>query len=769
MTPNLHTPTFLHTPAPSTLMLLRTSTPAKAQQGVGVDTTGASGDRQGSKNRGGCSRREESLHKHMSFKDSAKCVLRSSAGLKTLLAASKMETRHLSPQLLQDCSTSLVRVRVRQSSGGGREVGGREGGGDNGIGRGGGEGTGEKESGKEIRVYSMQVFEIVQDTCRLKLLKELHTLLLCRDKAILELEEAVLIPPLPAGTSVGRGAGGDGAHSHGPGPWVALIKEPFLGTLREVCDGRPLPQELVSVLMRQMLQGVRFLHSHLGVQHNDLTTNTVVLTSNGSVKLASLGLCCAAREHTRSDDPELNPRLYDCDPTFAAPERLLRQNALFLSPIRSPTPDEDNDRDKERDDVAGTPCMVASSIQHLPNTHTHTHTHTHNSNTHTPSRDVDQRSHTHTRTHTHQRSPSPGGQPLVHAVGGFEEGGMGGVEIEQHKIAQRLVLLNLPLGLLKASGYMGTSRPAHLPPTSTHTTLFLSDCLQKMPQNRRHCGTLLESNFITTYNSLPPSTSLDWIRNPFLSLSPLAENDTPRANADATATPAATAAASATASTAATATSNAAASAYTTEEGLLTEEEGGGKGMPLSAAKIRRKKGDALVHGVQEIVKKSLVTEEETWFLQKVFNFIDKDGDGSLQKEEVLEILEYLGERKSALRDQEAVEHFVKRMNLDVENSEGLSFEQFMQWWTVMDYWNMIGIQKESKETALLRVSFNAYDDDGSGFIDLTELQNLLKDLGHEYSSGELKRMMKLICDEEDAEGLNFEQFTSLTIRLPYW
>jgi len=29
-----------------------------------------------------------------------------------------------------------------------------------------------------------------------------------------------------------------------------------------------------------------------------------------------------------------------------------------------------------------------------------------------------------------------------------------------------------------------------------------------------------------------------------------------------------------------------------------------------------------------------------------------------------------------ALRDQEAVEHFVKRMNLDVESSEGLSFEQ---------------------------------------------------------------------------------------------
>ena len=28
-----------------------------------------------------------------------------------------------------------------------------------------------------------------------------------------------------------------------------------------------------------------------------------------------------------------------------------------------------------------------------------------------------------------------------------------------------------------------------------------------------------------------------------------------------------------------------------------------------------------------------------------------------------------------------------------------------------------IGIQKESKETLMLRQSFNSYDDDGSGFI----------------------------------------------------
>ena len=69
----------------------------------------------------------------------------------------------------------------------------------------------------------------------------------------------------------------------------------------------------------------------------------------------------------------------------------------------------------------------------------------------------------------------------------------------------------------------------------------------------------------------------------------------------------------------------------------------------------------------------------------------------------------------------------------------------------------------------MLRASFESYDDDASGFIDVDELHNLLQDLGHTYTVDELKRMMRLICDDEEAEGLNFEQFTSLTIRLSYW
>jgi serine/threonine protein kinase len=117
------------------------------------------------------------------------------------------------------------------------------------------------------------------------------------------------------------------------GPYVALIKEPFLGTLREVCNGRALPSALVSVLVRQVLEGLRYLHAHLLVQHNDITTNTAVLMPSGAVKLTSLGLCCAARDKMRPDDPELNPRRYHCDPTFAVrPSAPHASSRLALTP-----------------------------------------------------------------------------------------------------------------------------------------------------------------------------------------------------------------------------------------------------------------------------------------------------------------------------------------------------------------------------------------------------------------------------------------------------
>lgn len=334
------------------------------------------------------------------------------------------------------------------------------------------------------------------------------------------------------------------------------------------------------------------------------------------------------------------------------------------------------------------------------------------------------------------------------------------MESEQMALAERLVHLNLPVGLLRASGYLARARSPsqapHPPPEDHAATAFLTDCLQKMPHHRRDCGSLLESDFIKRYRSRPVSVCLDWIRDPCVALpSPDPDGDrngSEQAGADTKGC-----------------SQEGKGDACVHQEADADRHGTASTGL-LTAAKLRRKKGEQVVHEVQEMVKKCLVTAEEVSFLRNVFNFIDKDGDGVLQKAEILQILEFLGERKSALEDAESVQQFIARLGIREDDEDsGLSFEQFIEWWTVMDYWNMIGIQKESKETALLRESFNSYDDDASGFIDVDELQNLLLDLGHNFTLDELKRMMRLICDEKDAEGLNFEQFTSLTLRLPYW
>lgn len=187
-----------------------------------------------------------------------------------------------------------------------------------------------------------------------------------------------------------------------------------------------------------------------------------------------------------------------------------------------------------------------------------------------------------------------------------------------------------------------------------------------------------------------------------------------------------------------------------------------------SAAKLRRQVMRERLNEVAEIVKQSLVTSEEIAFLRNVFNFIDTDGDGFLNEQEIVQILQYMGESQDTLRKPEILSQLMKR--LDSDGNGQITFPQFLEWWAKMDFWNKMGVAEESKETESLREAFRAYDQDCSGEIDLVELHQLLRDLGHDYKVGELKRMLRLIADDGVmAQGLNFEQFQSLVLQINYW
>ena len=84
-------------------------------------------------------------------------------------------------------------------------------------------------------MYAMRIFRLDEEDTRLTLLKELHALMRCKDRAVLELEDAFLVPPARSPPPRER------VHGRAPGPCVVLIKEPFLGSLREVGNGGALP------------------------------------------------------------------------------------------------------------------------------------------------------------------------------------------------------------------------------------------------------------------------------------------------------------------------------------------------------------------------------------------------------------------------------------------------------------------------------------------------------------------------------------------------
>ncbi|XP_030632292.1 cyclin-dependent kinase 4 [Chanos chanos] len=73
---------------------------------------------------------------------------------------------------------------------------------------------------------------------------------------------------------------------------VTLVFEHVDQDLRTYLDKAPapgLPEGRIKDLMRQLLQGLEFLHSHL-VLHRDLKPENILVTSRGQVKLADFGL-----------------------------------------------------------------------------------------------------------------------------------------------------------------------------------------------------------------------------------------------------------------------------------------------------------------------------------------------------------------------------------------------------------------------------------------------------------------------------------------------
>ena len=138
------------------------------------------------------------------------------------------------------------------------------------------------------------------------------------------------------------------------------------------------------------------------------------------------------------------------------------------------------------------------------------------------------------------------------------------------------------------------------------------------------------------------------------------------------------------------------------------------------------------------------LTKEELGYLQAAFNWIDEDGNGTVEPEEIAAVMKKLN---IELTKEEVTDIM---SNLD-ENGDGvMDFGEFV------DMMNRrLSLNSQRKE---LRDTFNVFDKNGDGKISFDELKEVLVDLGEEVTDKDVRDMIK----EADLNGdgfIDFEEF----------
>ena len=109
--------------------------------------------------------------------------------------------------------------------------------------------------------------------------------------------------------------------------------------------------------------------------------------------------------------------------------------------------------------------------------------------------------------------------------------------------------------------------------------------------------------------------------------------------------------------------------------------------------------------------------------LERLFKEMDTNGDGVLDIEEIAVICTQMGKRFTEQQLNVAVSA------MDSDGDGEVSFEEFAAWWTEnggLDLWAL----------------FREADADGSGFLDVTEVETLCQRMGKELSPPELEAAM---------------------------
>lgn len=156
--------------------------------------------------------------------------------------------------------------------------------------------------------------------------------------------------------------------------------------------------------------------------------------------------------------------------------------------------------------------------------------------------------------------------------------------------------------------------------------------------------------------------------------------------------------------------------------------------------------------------------------LRELFNLIDEDGSGSLDRGEIENLAGRLGKHLTATQLDEAM------AEMDTDGGGDVGFDEFVDWWinTASQQQGVFAngapklgqtILRKDMTSGELRTVFLEIDTDGSGTLERDEVALLAQRLGHVLTDKQLTRAMSEMDSDGDGS-VDFDEFKNWCVLL---
>ncbi|XP_032956592.1 calmodulin-like [Rhinolophus ferrumequinum] len=141
------------------------------------------------------------------------------------------------------------------------------------------------------------------------------------------------------------------------------------------------------------------------------------------------------------------------------------------------------------------------------------------------------------------------------------------------------------------------------------------------------------------------------------------------------------------------------------------------------------------------------LSKEQVADFKAAFNRFDKDGDGTINVQELGDVMRTLGQNPSEAELKDII------ARVDTDGDGAISFQEFLA--------EMVKRMKSWGGEQDMKHVFRAFDLDGDGYITVDELKKAMVQVGEKLSQEELEAMIKEADVDQDGK-VNYEEFARM-------